>query len=70
MADQTHPVSFPHYSQPVNPKGILPADVAQSKLLFKAIRTFSKVSRARIRSRRGLTAPDTVAIRHKKPKFY
>lgn len=69
------PTFFPQYRQPANPKGILPPDISQSKLLFKAIKTFAKIGNPKTRLRhrkqkKGLIADDTIVINRRKPHFY
>lgn len=63
--------AIPHFPIHAPPQGIPVAHPAQAKLLMKAIKVLGKVSgRPKGRSRRGIQAPDTVRIRHKKPRFW
>lgn len=57
---------FPRYQAPTNTTGIPVADQRTTGLLMKAMRVVG-----RMRSpRKGLQAPQTVRIKHRKPKFY
>lgn len=66
---QPNPTSFPHYAPPA-PAVI--ADRRQSAILMKAIKHVGKLmSRKPTGSaKRGLTTPDTIHIKKRKPKWY
>lgn len=57
---------FPRYQPPANAQGIPVADAKTTSYLMKAIRVVGRMRTPR----RGLQAPQTVRIKHRRPKFY